>query len=58
MEVVAGSKAVAEASAWDSSSSAIVAREAARPEKGVVGWVGGGIGGVGGEEVTLGSPKA
>ena len=57
MEVVAGSKAVAEASAWDSGS-AIVAREAPRPKKGVVGWVGGWVGGEGGEEVTLGSPKA
>ena len=57
LEVVARSKAVAEASPLDSCS-AIVAREAPRPKKGVVGGVGGGIGRVRGEEVTLGSPKA
>ena len=57
LEVVAGSKAVAEASPWDSCSP-IVARKAPRAKKGVVGGEGGGVGGVRGEEVTLGSPKA
>ena len=54
LEVVARSKAVAEASPWDSCS-AIVAREAPRPEKSVVG---GRIGGERRKEITLGSPKA
>ena len=57
LEVVARSKAVAKASPWDCGS-AIVAREASRPEKGVVGGVGGGIAGIRGEVVALGSPKA
>lgn len=57
LEVVARSKAVAEASPWDSCSP-IVARKAPRAKKGVVGGEGGGVGGVRGEEVTLGSPKA
>jgi len=57
LEVVARSKAVAKASPWDCCS-AIVAREASRPEKGVIGGVGGGIARVRGEVVALGSPKA
>ena len=57
LEVVARSKAVAEASPWDSCS-AIVSREAPRPEEGVVGGIGGGIGWVGGEVIALDSPEA
>ena len=57
MEVVARSKAVAKASPWDRGS-AIVAREASRPKKGVVGGVGSGVAGIRGEVVALGSPKA
>ena len=57
LEVVARSKTVAKASPWDSSG-AIVAREAPRPEEGVVGGIGGGIGWVGGKVIALDSPKA
>ena len=57
LEVVARSKTVAKASPWDSSS-AIVAGEAPRPEEGVVGGIGGGIGWVGGEVIALDSPEA
>ena len=57
LEVVARSKTVAKASPWDSSG-AIVAREAPRPEEGVVGGIGGGIGWVGGEVIALDSPEA
>ena len=57
LEVVARSKAVAEASPWDSCSP-IVARKAPRPKEGVVGGIGGGIGWVGGEVIALDSPKA
>ena len=57
LEVVARSKTVAKASPWDSSG-AIVTREAPRPEEGVVGGIGGGIGWVGGEVIALDSPEA
>ena len=57
LEVVARSKTVAKASPWDSSG-AIVAGEAPRPEEGVVGGIGGGIGWVGGEVIALDSPEA